>query len=119
MKTQINNLVKGNQFQAGTNSVERNLVASKVISENPESMEITIRGFKIKLIAHYSISRKSVQYIGDIAIELYNSFNSDFGLPTSNPKAFLIINGDMTATMQTNSKKLFYSFIDNSEITIN
>ena len=119
MKTQINNLVKGNQFQAGTNSVERNLVASKVISENPESMKIVIRGHVINLDAKYSISGKSVQYIAEIPTQLYNSFFGEFGLPTSNPKAFLIINGDMTATMQTNSKKLFYSFIDNSEITIN
>jgi hypothetical protein len=118
MKTQINNLVKGNQFQAGTNSVERNVVASRVISENPKSMEVIIRGHVVKLEAKYSLSRKSVQYIAEIATELYNSFHGEFGLPKSNPKAFLIINDDMTATMQTNSKKLFYSFIDNSEITI-
>jgi hypothetical protein len=119
MKTQINNLVKGNQFQAGTNSVERNLVASKVISENPESMKIVIRGHVINLDAKYSISGKSVQYIAEIPTQLYNSFNGEFGLPKSNPKAFLIINGDMTANFQTNSKKVFYSNIDNSEITIN
>lgn len=118
MKTQINTLVNGSQFQVGTNSAERSNIAKQVVAENPESMAIAIRGLVIVLTAKYSTSRKSVNYSAPIPVELYREFAGDHGLPAKNPLAFINISGDMRVDMQTNSKKAFYVTIDNSEITI-
>lgn len=123
MKNQIKTLVSGSTHLgatgvAGTNSAIRQSIASKVISENKDSMTVIIRGYKIDLIAHWSVSGKTVTYTGNCPIELYNSFFGNFGLPKNNPSATLVINMDMTANLQTNSKKGFFNKIAESEIKI-
>lgn len=123
MKTQINTLVSGSTHLgatgvAGTNSAIRQSIASKVISENKDSLTVIIRGYQIDLTAHWSVSGKTVTYSGNCPLELYNSFFGNFGLPKENPSATVIINMDMTANLQTNSKKGFYNKISESEITI-
>ena len=120
MKTQINNLVKGDHRNSiiGTPSEERNLIASKVVFENSEKLRIFIGGETVELKANWSVSRKSVTYFSEIPVHLYVKYFGTFGLPKHDPSAYLIINGDMTCSMSTNSKKPFYNYISESEITI-
>jgi hypothetical protein len=120
MKTQINNLVKGDHRNqtVGTPSEQRSLIASKVISENSDKMTIFIKGETVELKANWSVSRKSVTYFAEIPVHLYVKYFGTFGLPKNDPKAYIIINGDMTVTMSTNSRKAFHNYINESEITI-
>lgn len=119
MKTQINQLVKGDHRTStvGTKSEIRNQIADQVKAENPERMKISIRGFEIELKANWSISRKSVTFFSEIPVALYSEF-CNIGLPLVNPRAFLQINGDMSVWMQTNSKKSMWQIIPENEITI-
>lgn len=120
MKTQINNLVNGHFGKAGTDRNERIEIASKVISENPGSMKIRIRGIELNLVADWSLSRKTVSYIGNLPLDVYNEMLGDHNLPKVNPKATIVINMDMTIMLYTNSlkQKLAYSYIKESEIEI-
>lgn len=120
MKTQINQLVKGDHRTStvGTKSGVRNEVSKQVVSENPESITILIRGVEVELKAHWSISRKSVTYHGEIPVSLYCEFFGDFGIPKENPKAFVQLNVDMSVWFTTNSKKTMYQVVKESEITI-
>lgn len=120
MKTQINQLVKGDHRTStvGTKSEIRNEVAKQVVSENPESMTISIRGIEIQLKASWSLSRKSVTYFGDIPISLYSDFFGDFGMPVENKKAFVQVNVDMSVWFTTNSKKAMYQIVPEFEVTI-
>ena len=120
MKTQINNLVKGNHRLGidGTNSEIRNEIAAKVISENPEKMTVLLNGETVELTANWSASRKSVSYFGGISIEVYKHFMGGFGLPKNNPKAFLHIWGNMNVVVFTNSRKPMYHYIGEKNITI-
>jgi hypothetical protein len=121
MKTQINSLVRGDHRKSisGTSLVERMAISHKVREENPEFMTISLRGQEIKLKANWSLSRKSVDYFGEITLELYKAFLGDFGLPTCrDQKAFIHIFGDCTVGLETNSKKMFSNYIPESEIII-
>lgn len=120
MKTQINSLVKGDHRESivGTTSAERNAIALKVREENPETMTILLRGREIKLQANWSVSRKSVSYMSEIPLDLYIEFFGNFGLPKENPKAFILIQTDCTVNFQTNSKKQFFNYIKEQEVTI-
>lgn len=118
MKTQIANLVNGNQLQVGTNHAERAAVADKVLSENPSTMTICIRGQVIDLTRSQSLSGKSVCYVGSLPLEVYTSMFGTFGLPKKNPSASIMIDGDLRVTVRTNSRKMFFNTINNSEITI-
>ena len=118
MKTQINNLVRGNQFRAGTNYSTRIDLVQKVSAENPEFLIVKLRGKEFTLKANWSVSRKSVSYSGEIDLDIYKSFIGDFGLPVSEPKAYLMIQPDLTVQLTTNSKKSFYNYIEESEIEI-
>ena len=120
MKTQINQLVKGDHRTStvGTKSEIRNEVAKQVVSENPESMTISIRGIEIQLKANWSLSRKSVTYFGEIPVSLYNEFFGNFGMPKENPKAFVQVNTDMSVWFTTNSKKPMYQIVKEQEVSI-
>jgi hypothetical protein len=118
MKTQINNLVKGDHRNVGTPNETRKLIASKVVSENSDKMTIFIKGETVQLNANWSVSRKSVTYFSEIPVHLYVKYFGTFGLPKNDPKAYIFINGDMTVTMTTNSRKAFHNYINESEITI-
>lgn len=120
MKTQISNLVNGHFGNVGTNRNERLEVSEKVISENMESMKIQIRGCELNLIADWSRSRKTVSYRGDLPINVYNELLGDHNLPKVDPKATIVINGDMTVMIYTNSRKqkMAYSYIKEAEIEI-
>lgn len=119
MKTQINSLVKGDHREqiVGTKSEIRRAVALKVREENPEFLRISIRGRNLTLKANWSISRKSVDYISEIPLDLYAEFFGNFGLPKE-PKAYIRIFGDCSVVFETNSKKPFFNYIAESEITI-
>lgn len=120
MKTQINSLVRGDHRLGivGTNHVAREAVASKVRAENPEFMRVLLRGREIVLTANWSLSRKSVTYSATIGLDLYRVFFGDFGLQTKNPEASILIFGNCTVALSTNSRKSFYNHIPESEITI-
>lgn len=120
MTTQINFLVKGDHRTStvGTKSEIRNQIANQVKSENPEKMNILLRGYEIELKANWSISHKSVTYFSEIPVNLYECFFGGWGLPLENPKAYIQINGDMSVWMQTNSKKSMWQIIPESEIII-
>lgn len=120
MKTQINQLVKGDHRTStvGTKSEIRSEVAKQVVSENPESIKISIRGTEVQLNASWSVSRKSVTYFGEIPVSLYAEFFGDFGMPVENKKAFVQVNTDMSVWFTTNSKKSMYQIVKEQEITI-
>lgn len=69
MKTQINTLVHGHLSTTGTNSHDRAAIAAKVIEENPRELNVELSGHKLTLYAHYSLSGKSVTYIGNVTQE--------------------------------------------------
>jgi len=120
MKTQINNLVKGNHRLGidGTNSEIRNEIAAKVISENHEKMKVLLNNETVELTANWSASRKSVSYFGGISIELYRHFIGEFGLPKIKPEAYIQIFGNMNVVLVTNSRKPMYHYISEKLITI-
>jgi len=120
MKTQINQLVKGDHrtLTVGTKSEIRNEVAKQVVSENPELMTISIRGIEIQLKASWSVSRKSVTYFGEIPVSLYAEFFGDFGMPVENKKSFVQVNTDMSVWFTTNSKKSMYQIVKEQEVII-
>nr|WP_320037167.1 hypothetical protein [uncultured Bacteroides sp.] len=120
MKTQINDLKNGRFFEVGTNRSIRLSVSEKVISENMEGMKIQIRGCELNLVADWSRSRKTVAYRGDLPINVYNELLGDHNLPKVDPRATIVINGDMTIMIYTNSRKqkMAYSYIKEEEIQI-
>ncbi len=109
MKTQINALINGNHREGicGTNHNERNEIADKVVSENPEFLTIQIKDYVMKLKAQWSVSRKSCSYFGGIPVELYKEYFGDFGLPIDEPKAYIHIQPGMRIEFSTNSQKQF------------
>lgn len=118
MKTQINTLVHGSNTVAGTSSEIRMAIAKKVVEENPETMTISINDVTIELKAEYSVSRKTVNYIGVIPVSLYHHFFGDFGIPKENASASICINSDMTVWFRTNSKKNLYQKVAEINVTI-
>lgn len=89
MKTQISKLRSGTKNQvlnpeidysklpnatshvghSGSNQTEVESVWNKVTFENPETMNVNIKGIELEMKANWSISRKSVSYIADISKE--------------------------------------------------
>ena len=61
---------------SGTSIKEVEDIWKKVISENPESMKIVIKGIEIELKANWSLSGKSVSYNAEISKkDLIEKFN--------------------------------------------
>lgn len=128
MKTQINKLISGTTHLgshgvAGTDRFERTKIAAQVISENQEHMIIKLKEHEIVLKANWSLSRKSVHYSGSFPLDLYDEMFGKFGIPQNNAVATLIINGDMTINVYTNSKfrnsgKRGYQVISEQDIII-
>ena len=97
MKTQITTLRSGTKHQilnpeinystlpaatshnghSGSSYEEVQAVWNRVISENPESMKVVVKGIEVKLKANWSLSRKSVTYIGCITNDVLENV---FGL---------------------------------------
>lgn len=89
MKTQITSLRSGTKNQvlnpevdysklpeatshvghSGSNHKEVSEIWDKVIEENPESMKIRVKGLEVDLKANWSLSRKSVDYTGELSKE--------------------------------------------------
>lgn len=100
MKTQISNLRSGTKNQVlnpefdysklpnatshighgGTNQSEVESVWAKVILENPEKMNVVIKGIELEMKANWSLSRKSVSYNASISKE---DLESKFGITPS------------------------------------
>jgi len=125
MKTQIKELISGNQRTVGTPHKQRMEIASKVIAENPDSIVIGVSlpdGSILRdvtLTANWSIMKKSVFYTGEVPVWVYKELiKSDFGLPKQNPKVFITIHGDCRVWIETNSKKSFWHVLPEKLITI-
>ena len=127
MKNQINNLRSGKQNQilnsnvdysrlpkssnhyghAGSNSKEVLSVWEKIKKENPEYMDIEIKGFKIdlelRLTANWSRSRKSCSY----SCELTTDQLKLFGIVASKKGYAHIAIHDSTTIEITNGKNSF------------
>lgn len=86
MKTQIKSLVNGRANVvrdeenekyldmddiAGTNSAIRDEIASKVMEENPDGMDVEVKGVRLRLGRHASCSGKTVWYNAEITREQY------------------------------------------------
>jgi hypothetical protein len=93
MKTQINILLSGTKNQVlnpavnydqfpqatshvghgGSNAETCSIIWNEVTNENPDKMTIKVKGEIIELAAHWSGSRKSVSYTGEITKEFLES----------------------------------------------
>jgi hypothetical protein len=123
MTTQINSIVRGSQFQAGTNYDERESILNALKVEHPESMIILFKGRQLKLTANWSLSGKTVNWVGEFPLDLYDELFGKFGIPEANPQASITIQPDLTVVVTTNSKfrgskKKGFQYLDNSEIEI-
>ena len=86
MKTQIKSLVNGRANVArdeenekylgmddiaGTNSAVREEIASKVLDENPDGMDVEVKGVRLHLGRHASCSGKTIWYNTELTREQY------------------------------------------------
>lgn len=62
MKTQINNIVRGNQFVAGTSYKVRAEIAKKVNEENPFTAKVAVNNHVYDMVCSYSTTGKSYWY---------------------------------------------------------
>lgn len=77
MKTQISDLKNGSIHKNGGTSTERRMViASKVISENPECMNILIKGVKLTLCPEFSVNNNLTGYCCDISLDQFKTIES-------------------------------------------
>ena len=127
MKTQIKDLISGrkdviidetnakyenaakatshNGF-AGTKTEEREEIARRVIEENPDGLNIEIKGVPLSLKRISSLSGKTVWFEGDLTKEEYKRIvGYDYPSTTSQWSATLMINGDMTVEVQLSKRK--------------
>lgn len=92
---------------AGTNYDERMEVAEKVISENPDSMVVSILGKTFELEKEQSLSGKTVWYRSEISLDDFMLI-SGYALPPfgkNEGKFYLQINGDMRVELQKFSRR--------------
>lgn len=120
MKTQITSLVHGSTHSAtgvaGTRHAERQVIAEKVIAENPQFLNIEIKGIPLKLRANTSLSGKTTTYFASLTPEQYITLlGTNFGLSPKKPIASLIIQGDMTVMLNGNK---IYNYLREADVTI-
>jgi hypothetical protein len=78
LKNQIlaNNQLNSNVGQSGSNVIDVHNVWIKITSENPQSIKIKVMGIEAELTANWSLSGKSVNYVGSIESDkLEQTFN--------------------------------------------
>lgn len=109
VKTQINKLVHGTTHniwgQVGTKSEIRKAITCKVWSENPDGIDIEIRGMRLHLNAHWSCSGKTCLYSVDITDEQAGVLGVNMGVYKYFHQASLMIQPDMTVEVQTSARK--------------
>lgn len=148
MKTQISELINGTNSihrdlphpkyngaaqatdhlgYAGTNNVIRKEIADKVISENPNGLDIEIFGKKMHLNRNASLSEKTVWYTTEISLDEFLLFTGYKENPFKNEFSFTLkINGDMTVLIDKFTRRneraswqhRGYDYIDEAFITI-
>lgn len=127
MKTQIKDLISGrkdvmidgtnakyenadkatshNGF-AGTKREEREEIARRVMEENPDGLNVEIKGVSLSLKRISSLSGKTVWFEGDLTDEEYKRIvGYDYPSTTSQWTSTLLINGDMTVEIQLAKRK--------------
>ena len=130
MKTQINDLVQGSQFQVGTNQEIRNARGLQVREENGENITLrftTERGtVEVTLNIQVSTTGKSWYYVADITDEQAFILGHDMSVYTYLHQASLLLYSDMRCEINFSARKnencqwkhRGSSKIDNSIITI-
>jgi hypothetical protein len=104
MKTQINNLVRGNQFVSGTSYKVRAEVAKKVNEENPLTMKVKVRNHAYDMMCYYCSSGKSYIYETTLSPEQVKDILPNDIKALDHPdlvEVLFIIHGDMTCEYQT------------------
>lgn len=107
MKTQINNIIRGNVFTAGTNREVRMAVADKVFSENPKTLTLSynLDGEEMIFTLYHrkSLSGKTQWYFGDVTPEQACRFVEWEGakqrLMNGKYEANVLIESDMTIAL--------------------
>lgn len=127
MKTQISNLINGaKQIRrdlshskyinataatshigyAGTNRSLRQEIADKVITENPDGMDIEISGRKFHLDRSSSLSGKTIWFSTEISLEDFMLLSGYAENPFKNEESFILtLNNDMTVDIQMFSRR--------------
>ena len=106
MKTQISSLRNGSIYKDGTNYELRNEIASKVISENPEFINIEIKGIKLTLLPEYSTSGNLTGYSCDISLDQFKTIESiDYNPYTFESNFTFEIGADMKAQISKLTRK--------------
>lgn len=107
MKTQINNIVKGNALTAGTKHEVRMAIAEKVFAENPDTltMSYNLDGEEMNFTLNHrqSLSGKTQWYFGDMTVEQACRFVECEGakkmLMNGKYEANVVIENDMTVVL--------------------
>ena len=109
VKTQINKLVHGTTHniwgKVGTKSEIREAIIQKVWEENPDGIDIEVRGMQFHLDAHWSVSHKTCIYSTVITDEQALAFGVDMSVYQYLHQASIIIQADMTVELQTSARK--------------
>ena len=134
MKTQINQLRSGLKNQvlnsnvdytqlpkssnhenhAGTNHILVREVWEKVKSENPNFLDIEIRGIRLRLITHWSTSKLSCSYSTDITPEQLHELA--YLVPAKNKTPRLVVHDGNT--IEVNNSKNSFRYLCPSFVTI-
>ena len=126
MKTQINNLINGQKNvirdendekyinapmssshdeYAGTNYDTRREVASKVFEENPECLNVEVRGIKFTMPRYSSLSGKTVWFSCPITSEDYLHITGAKELPYKHETSFTLeINMEMKVIIMKSTR---------------
>lgn len=96
MKTQINNLVNGSQFVAGTNNETRAAIAAQVLAENGDTLRILVGGQELELMKKESTTGNTWWYKCNITDEQALAiFNINMNMYKYEHHATLTISMDM------------------------
>ena len=106
MKTQISSLRNGSIHKDGTNYETRKRIATKVIEENPEVLNVEIKGIKLSLIAEHSTSGYLTGYSCEISLDQFKEIESKDYNPFTFESCFTFeVGADMKAQISKFTRK--------------
>ena len=85
MKTQINDIKRGNQYVSGTSYAIREERGKAIIAENGDTMNITYKGVEIELKRNTSKSSKTTWYYTDLTNTQISALFPDDAMHNQNP----------------------------------
>lgn len=114
MKTQINQIVNGSQFNVGTSYDVREQIAMKVFAENPQELLVKFKGEIVSLKRKWSASGKTSWYSSvQLSVDIVKALCPGDKLAISRPdrvEYILQIDEYMNCRVMTNRRR------DNSKI---